>query len=228
MAQINPNQLSIKQMEKVIEIYKEWYYQSEPIVRVNDEHSDVLSHPEKDPDLYNYLCDYQDSLFKEGLIESGLYDVYWYLVDYNSSKNQVPTSSDMPYSNEELEEWNSIQDENYNDYVLLFNMLNLKNYKGWADLIRKEGEQSAWCENMQWKISYFAKAYGLDYLKFTEAVSPSFDFYIGYFEEHPDVEVLGVKDEEANEKIRNAIDEIWNTPINQNSDEILNDGELPF
>lgn len=102
MSQIDPDQMSEKQMSKIIEIYKEWYNQSEPIVKINEEHSDVLSHPEKDPDLYNYLCTYQDDLFIEGLFESGLFEVYWEVVDKQRLKNSGP------YTNEEREEMSEL------------------------------------------------------------------------------------------------------------------------
>lgn len=73
------------------------------------------------------------------------------------------------------------------DYVLLFNMLNMDRFKMYANLIREYGEQSEWCDQMKEDIFYFAKEYELDYNEFKEAVSPSFDFYIEYFLEHPDI-----------------------------------------
>ena len=79
-----------------------------------------------------------------------------------------------------------------NDYVLLFNMLHIDRFKMYADLIREEGEQSEWSDMMLEDIYYFAKAYDLDFKRFKDAVSHSFDFYIQYFIENPDIELVKV------------------------------------
>ena len=62
---------------------------------LQDEYIDLELHPDKDPDYYNYLCNYLDDKFEEELIKFGLYDIYFY---------QEP----KPYTQEEWEEMDSI------------------------------------------------------------------------------------------------------------------------
>ena len=105
MAQVNPEELSIKQLRKLEFIYRNYYY--EDTAEAQKEYDELLQDPQKDPDRFNYLCNYLDDKFQEGLVESGLWDVYWYL-------EKIDRALREPYPEDELEEWREAEDEQLN------------------------------------------------------------------------------------------------------------------
>lgn len=79
MAQISPETLTLKQMQNLDNMFK-CYFEMETL-NVQNEYKKLEQNPEADPDHFNYLGNWLDDKFKELLIESGLYDIYWYLRD---------------------------------------------------------------------------------------------------------------------------------------------------
>lgn len=111
------------------------------------------------------------------------------------------------------------ENNKYFEYILLFNMLNLKYYKDYAKMINEMGMQSVFCESWDMYIATFAKAYDLDYTEFRKALTPSFDFHINWFVDHPNEEVLGVVDEEIKAKLDKAFSDLWNLYSDKTSNE---------
>lgn len=99
MAQINPEELSIKQLRKLEFIYRNYYYSD--TAEEQKEYEELSENPKSDPDRLNYLCNYLDDKFQEGLVECGLWDVYWYL-------DKIDRALKEPYSEDELEEWDDV------------------------------------------------------------------------------------------------------------------------
>lgn len=74
--QINPNQLSEKQMQNLIQMFNTWFYQSEPVIKINNKYSDVISNPDSNEKLYEKLIRIQSDLYYICLYDAGLYKIY--------------------------------------------------------------------------------------------------------------------------------------------------------
>lgn len=74
--QLDPKCFTKSQRTNLLNLFNVYF---EKVTKdVQDAYLDLELHPEKDPDEYNYLCDYLDDTFEEELIKFGLYDVYFY------------------------------------------------------------------------------------------------------------------------------------------------------
>lgn len=103
-----------------------------------------------------------------------------------------------------------MKENDFTDYILLFNMMHIGKFKSYADLIRTEGMHSAWCDAMDIDVEYFTEAYDLDYNEFRKAVAYSFNFHINYFLKHPDIQIVTeINDEDFNERMHKAGRTIW-------------------
>ena len=98
MAQISPDTLTIKQMQNLDNMFKH-YFEMETS-DVQREYDKLAQDPEGDPDHFNYLGNWLDDKFKELLIESGLYDIYWYLRD----RERYIREHDFHYSEDDFED----------------------------------------------------------------------------------------------------------------------------